>query len=174
MTSFGHLDGFTVRSLPVNPDTLLLLLVGLTLAGNLLWVMARHCTIGVGLLLGVQVWTVAAEGRLPAMNLGVSVYPADALTICAFCIGMARLLRRGLPARARLLPLLILIALAGWSAVRGIASFGLQAVGNDGRGAFWCVLAAAVYVATMPRGAALDRVLTRTWLATAAAYAVLC
>ncbi|TKA11622.1 O-antigen ligase family protein [Actinacidiphila oryziradicis] len=153
---------------------MLLLLVGLTLAGNLLWVMARHSTIGVGLLLGVQVWTVAAGGQLPAMSLGVSIYPADALAICAFCIGVARLLRHGLPARAGMLPLLILIALAGWSAARGIATFGLQAVGNDGRGAFWCVLAAALYVATTPLSAALDRAVTRTWLASVAAYAVLC
>ncbi|WP_329318652.1 O-antigen ligase family protein [Streptomyces sp. NBC_01262] len=168
------LDGFTVQSLPVSSDTLLLLLVGLTLAGNLLWVMARHYTIGVGLLLGVQVWTVAAKGQLPAMSLGVSVYPADALAVCAFCIGTVRLLRDGLSVRVKLLPLLTLIALAGWSAVRGITAYGLQAVGNDGRGAFWCVLAAALYVATMPPSAALDRVVTRTWLAMAATYAVLC
>ncbi|MFG2755521.1 O-antigen ligase family protein [Streptomyces wuyuanensis] len=162
-----------MRLLPVDPQTLLMLLTALPLVGLLLWVFARHCGIAIGLLLAAPVWSVAVDGQTASLDLGVRLYPADILTACALCVAAARLPRRDLWARSGLLPVLVLVALAGWSTVRGVAAFGVEAAGNDARVYFWHFLAFALYVATLPLSAPLSRVVPRAWLASAAAYVLL-
>ncbi|MFI1467787.1 O-antigen ligase family protein [Streptomyces wuyuanensis] len=162
-----------MRLLPVDPQTLLVLLTALPLVGLLLWVFARHCGIAIGLLLAAPVWSVAVDGQTASLDLGVRLYPADILTACALCVAAARLPRRELWARSGLLPALVLVALAGWSTVRGVAAFGVEAAGNDARVYFWHFLAFALYVATIPLSAPLSRVVPRAWLASAAAYVLL-
>ncbi|WP_351233399.1 O-antigen ligase family protein [Streptomyces sp. NPDC002133] len=162
-----------MRHLPVDPHTLLTLFTALPLVGLLLWVFARHCGTAIGLLLGTQVWAVAAGGQTAALDIGVRVYPMDVLAVCALCVALVRLWRGGLTGHAGLLPLLTLVALTGWSTLRGIANFGLQAAGNDSRVYFWYFLAIALYTATAPLGTSLSRIVTRAWLASAAAYALL-
>lgn len=162
-----------MRLLPVDPQTLLVVLAALPLVGLLLWVFARHCGIAIGLLLAVPVWSVAVDGQTASLDLGVRLYPADVLTACALCVAAARLPRRDLRARSGLLPVLVLVALAGWSTLRGVAAFGIEAAGNDARVYFWHFLAFALYVATLPLNAPLSRVVPRAWLASAAAYVLL-
>ncbi|MFD7443119.1 O-antigen ligase family protein [Streptomyces sp. NPDC059909] len=162
-----------MRHLPVDPHTLLTLLTALPLVGLLLWVFTRHCAIAIGLLLGIQIWAVAVGGQSAALDIGVRIYPADVLTACALCVALVRVSRRGPSAHAGLFPVMALVVLAGWSTLRGIATFGLQAAGNDSRVYFWHFLAIALYIATVPQSAPLGRVVTRAWLATAAAYALL-
>lgn len=162
-----------MQLLPVDPQTLLMLLTALPLVGLLLWVFARHCGIAIGLLLGTQVWVVAAGGQTASLDLGVRLYPADILTACALCVATARLPRRDLWTRSGLLPALVLVALAGWSTLRGVAAFGVEAAGNDARVYFWHFLAFALYVATLPLNAPLNRVIPRASLASAAAYVLL-
>ncbi|MFJ8076228.1 O-antigen ligase family protein [Streptomyces sp. NPDC096176] len=162
-----------MRHLPVDPQTLLLLLTALPLVAMLLWVFARHCGIAIGLLLGTQLWVVAAGGQTAALDIGVRVYPTDILDACAMCVAMARVPRLGLIARTGLPALLAMVALTAWSTLRGTASFGLQAAGNDSRVYFWHFLAVTLYLATAPLSASLGRAVTRAWLATAAVYALL-
>ncbi|AWI31827.1 hypothetical protein DDW44_25830 [Streptomyces tirandamycinicus] len=166
-------ERITVRLFPVDPQTLLMLLTALAFVGLLLWVFARHCRIAIALLLGSQVWIVAAGGQQAALDFGVRVYPADLLGVCALLVAVVRLPRRGLAARAGLGALLALLALTAWSTLRGVADFGLQAAGNDSRVAFWQFLAIVLYLATAPLSASLNRFVPRAWLATAAAYALL-
>lgn len=163
-----------VRDLPVDPHTLLAMLAGAALVGNLLWVFARHSVIGVVLLLAVQVGAEANLGQPVAFNLGVHIYPGDIVAVCASLVGLARLVRHGLPPRSGLLPLLAVVALTGRSVLYGAATFGLSAAGNDSRTYFSYVFAAALYISTAPLSAALGRSVTRAWLASATAFTVLC
>ncbi|MCZ7457125.1 O-antigen ligase family protein [Streptomyces sp. WMMC940] len=162
-----------MRLLPVDPQTLLMLLTALPLVGLLLWVFARHCGIAIGLLLGAQVWAVAMGGQTAVLEIGVSVYPTDVLGLCAICVAMARVPRRNLTAHAGSAALLAMVVLTAWSTLRGAAAFGLQAAGNDSRVYFWHFLAITLYLATAPLSSPLSRVVPRVWLATAAAYALL-
>ncbi|MGW0988056.1 O-antigen ligase family protein [Streptomyces sp. NPDC002486] len=162
-----------MRLLPVDPQTLLMLLTALPVVGLLLWVFARHCGIAIGLLLAAPVWSVVVDGQTASLDLGVRLYPADILTACALCVAAARLPRCDLRARSGLLPALVLVALAGWSTLRGVAAFGVEAAGNDARVYFGHFLAFALYVATLPLSAPLSRVVPRAWLASAAVYALL-
>ncbi|MEU4133694.1 O-antigen ligase family protein [Streptomyces wuyuanensis] len=149
-----------------------MLLTALPLVGLLLWVFARHCGIAIGLLLGTQVWVVVAGGQTAALDIGVSVYPTDVLDLCAMCVAMARVPRRGLIAHKALLALLALVVLTTWSTLRGIAAFGLEPAGNDSRIAFWHFLAITLYLATAPLNVSLTRAAVKAWLAAAAAYAL--
>ncbi|MEV1051979.1 O-antigen ligase family protein [Streptomyces sp. NPDC049887] len=162
-----------MRLLPVDPQTLLMLLTALPLVGLLLWVFARHCGIAIGLLLGTQVWIVAVGGQTAALDIGVRVYPTDVLDVCAIAVAMARVPRRRPTAYGAPAALLAMVALTTWSTLRGAAAFGLQAAGNDSRVYFWHFLAITLYLATAPPSASLSRVVPRAWLATAIAYALL-
>lgn len=162
-----------MRDLPIDPPILLTVFAAVALVGSVLWVFARHHATAIGLLLAVQVWTVAV-GPMAGFQAGITFYPADILAVGAFCTALGRLLLHGLPARAGLLPVLALAALTGWSTLYGIAAFGLQTAGNDSRVYFWYVLAAVLYTATAPPGAKLDRAVTRAWLTCAVVYAALC
>jgi hypothetical protein len=157
-----------------SPGTVLFLLIALVLAGNLLWVFARHSAIAVFLLLGAQVWTVAVGGQVPSADFGITVYPADVLAACAFGVGVARLPRRGAPPRTGLFWLLVVVGLTVWSTLYGVAEFGLRAAGNDSRMSFWYFLALALYIATLPAEAPLGRIVNWVWPASAVVFAALC
>ncbi|MEU2745309.1 O-antigen ligase family protein [Streptomyces collinus] len=162
-----------MRLLPVDPQTLLMLLTALPVVGLLLWVFARHCGIAIGLLLGTQVWVVVAGGQTAALDIGVRVYPTDILDVCAISVALVRVPRRNLKSHAGVAALLAMVVLTAWSTLRGAAAFGLQAAGNDSRTYFWHFLAITLYLATAPLSASLSRIVPRAWLATAAAYALL-
>lgn len=170
--------------LPADPQAVLRICAALTSGTALLWLFARHARLGVTMLLGAQVWAAATD-RMPCVDLGVQIYPADVLAGCALCVGLGRLLARGFaehgsphdgaaPRRAGLALLLVFVALTAWSSLCGAADFGLEAAGNDARTYFWHVLAAALYTATFPPSAALGRGVTLAWLASAIAYGALC
>lgn len=162
-----------MRLLPVDPQTLLMLLTALPVVGLLLWVFARHCGIAIGLLLGTQVWVVVAGGQTAALDIGVRVYPTDILDVCAISVALVRVPRCNLKSHAGVAALLAMVVLTAWSTLRGAAAFGLQAAGNDSRTYFWHFLAITLYLATAPLSASLSRIVPRAWLATAAAYALL-
>ncbi|MBA4860955.1 O-antigen ligase family protein [Streptomyces sp. PSKA54] len=150
-----------------------ILLVALPLAVVVLWVFARHHPVGIGLLLASQVWTVAAHGQVPALDLGFNAYPADLLGACACLVAFVRLLRHGMPARAGVLLVLGMIVLTACSLVRGISVGGLQTAANDSRVYFFQVFTFALYVATAPMSAAMGRAVSRAWLAAAGTYVLL-
>ncbi|MFC4471056.1 O-antigen ligase family protein [Streptomyces xiangluensis] len=147
--------------------------MGLALFIVLLWIFTRHCNIAIGLLLGVQVWMIAADGEVPVFDLGASIYPSDLLAACAMLVAGGRLLRRGVSPRAELLLVLALMCLIGWSIQRGIGASGLPAAANDARVYFWHVFSSTLYVTTAPLKAGWARTVVRLWLASAAVYAVL-
>lgn len=159
--------------MPALPYLTLVVAAGLSGFAALLWVFARCPTAAVAALLGVGVWGSAANGT-PAVNFGVQIYPGDVLTACALCVGASRVVTSRRASRSGLRLLVALIALTAWSTLRGIADFGLETAGNGGRSYFWSVLAAALYVATLPTKAAIGRVVVRLWVASAAGYAVVC
>jgi hypothetical protein len=155
------------------PHLLLTLLMMSAVSCSLLWILLRHHTVGVLLVLAVHALdTVASQNA--ALVLGFHVYPADVVSVCAAGVAVSRLLVHGVPKRAGLMPLLGLGALTLCSTLRGIGSFGLQTAVNDVRLSFWYLLAAALYTATMPAGVPVERAVRRAWGATAVAYAGLC
>ncbi|MFD1660313.1 O-antigen ligase family protein [Streptomyces caeni] len=162
-----------MHHLAVAVDTAPSLFAALTLAIALLWIFARHYSVGVGLLLASQVWIVVAHGRLPALDVGLHAYPADFLSACACLVALSRLLLHRVPARAGVLLILGMMALTVWSIVRGIGVGGFQTAANDSRVYFFQVFAFTLYVATAPLSAAMGRVIGRAWLAAAAVYVVL-
>ncbi|MFF7792330.1 hypothetical protein [Streptomyces sp. NPDC007991] len=149
------------------------LFVGLALFGILLWIFTQHCNTAIGLLLGVQVWSIAADGEMPLFDVGVSIHPSDLLAACAMLVAGARLLRRGVSPRAELVLVLAVMLLIAWSIQRGVGAWGLPAAANDARVYFWQVFASALYVATAPLRPGRARAVVRLWLASAAAYAAL-
>ncbi|MEU0217077.1 hypothetical protein ABZ281_19020 [Streptomyces sp. NPDC006265] len=149
------------------------LFLGLALFAVLLWIFTQHCNTAIGLLLGVQVWAIAAGGETPFLDVGFAVLPSDLLAACAVLVAVARLLQRGAPTRAELLLLLAVMCLIAWSLQRGAGTFGLASAANDARVYFWQFFASALYVATAPLHADRARVVVRLWLVTAAAYAAL-
>ncbi|MFJ7337135.1 hypothetical protein ACIQUU_28285 [Streptomyces sp. NPDC101116] len=162
-----------MQHLAVASDMIQTLFLGLALFAVLLWIFTQHCNIAVGLLLGVQVWAIAAGGETPFLDVGFSLLPSDLLAACAVLVAGARLLRRGAPPRAELLLLLAVVCLIAWSIQRGIGTFGLTSAANDARVYFWQFFASALYVATAPLHAGRARVVVRLWLLSAAAYAAL-
>ncbi|MER6059608.1 O-antigen ligase family protein [Streptomyces sp. NPDC001792] len=152
---------------------LITLLAASALTGGLLWILIRHHTLGVSLVLTVHAGSMV-DAPTSAVVLGVHVYPADVVTLCTASVGLGRLLVHGLPRRVGLLPLLGLTGLTLWSTLRGIASFGLQAAVNDARVSFWFTIAGALYIATMPANFCLERTVRRAWSTIALAYCVLC
>jgi hypothetical protein len=162
-----------VRHLAVAIDAAPILLAALTLAIASVWIFARHYPVGVWLLLASQVWTVAAHGRVPALDLGLHAYPADLLATCACLVAFFRLLRHRLSARTGVLLILGMMVLTAWSIVRGIGVGGFQTAANDSRIGFFQVFAFALYVATAPLSAAMNRAISRAWLAAVAAYVLL-
>ncbi|MEU9570112.1 O-antigen ligase family protein [Streptomyces massasporeus] len=149
------------------------LFLGLALFAVLLWIFTQHCNTAIGLLLGVQVWAIAAGGETPFLDVGFSVLPSDLLAACAVLVAGARLLRRGAPPRAELLLVLAVMCLIGWSLQRGVGAFGLTSAANDARVYFWQFFASALYVATAPLHPGRARAVVRLWLVSAAAYAAL-
>ncbi|WP_306926795.1 hypothetical protein [Streptomyces luteogriseus] len=149
------------------------LFLGLALFAVLLWIFTQHCNIAIGLLLGVQVWAIAAGGETPFLDVGFSVLPSDLLAACAVLVAGARLLRRGAPPRAELLLLLAVMCLIAWSLQRGAGTFGLASAANDARVYFWQFFASALYVATAPLHPGRARLIVRLWLVSAAVYAAL-
>lgn len=149
------------------------LFVGLALFAVLLWIFTQHCNTAIGLLLGVQVWTIAVDGEIPLFNVGVNIHPSDLLAACAMLVAGARLLRRRVPPRAELLLVLAVMLLIAWSTQRGVGAWGLPTAANDARVYFWQVFASALYVATAPLHAGRARAVVRLWLVSAAAYAAL-
>ncbi|MGW6097130.1 O-antigen ligase family protein [Streptomyces sp. NPDC055157] len=167
-------DGRTVQYLLPDPCALFTsILAASALTSGLLWILIRHHAVGVFLVLAVHAWAVVDTPR-SVVVLGTHVYPADVLSLCAAGVGLGRLLVYGLPRRAGMLPLVGLTGLTLWSALRGIASFGLQVAVNDARVSFGYLLAAALYTATLPVDFPLERTLRRGWVAIALVYAVLC
>jgi hypothetical protein len=149
------------------------LFLGLALFAVLLWIFTQHCNTAIGLLLGVQVWAIAAGGETPFLDVGFSVLPSDLLAACAVLVAGARLLRRGAPPRAELLLVLAVMCLIGWSLQRGVGAFGLASAANDARVYFWQFFASALYVATAPLHPGRARAVVRLWLVSATAYAAL-
>ncbi|MFG2022753.1 hypothetical protein [Streptomyces sp. NPDC048825] len=147
--------------------------MGLALFGILLWIFTQHCNTAIGLLLGVQVWAIAADGEISLLDVGVSIYPSDLLAACAVLVASARLLRRGVPPRAELVLVLAVMFLIACSIQRGVGVWGLPVAANDARVYFWQVFAAALYVATAPLHVGRARAVVRLWLVSAAAYAAL-
>ncbi|MBA2945198.1 O-antigen ligase family protein [Streptomyces himalayensis] len=163
----------TVQHLAVALEAAPILAAQLALAALTLWIFARHSSTGIALLLAAQVWTTAARGQVPALDLGFNAYPVDLVAACAFLVACARLLRHGLPARAGVLLILGMIGLTAWSVVRGISVGGLLAAAHDSRVYFLQVFAFVLYVATAPLSAAAGRAVSRAWLAAAATYGLL-
>lgn len=149
------------------------LFAGLALFGVLLWVFTQHCNTAIGLLLGVQVWAIAAGGEISLFEVGVNIHPSDLLAACAMLVAGARLLRRRVAFRAELLLVGAVMFLIAWSIQRGVGAWGLPAASNDARVYFWQVFASVLYVATAPLQACRARVVVRLWLVSAAAYAAL-
>ncbi|KOU70078.1 hypothetical protein ADK57_12280 [Streptomyces sp. MMG1533] len=147
--------------------------VGLALFAVLMWVFTQHCNTAIGLLLGVQVWSIAADGEIPLFDVGVNIHPSDLLAACAMLVAGARLLRRAVPPRAELLLVVAVMFLITWSIHQGVGAWGLPAAANDARVYFWQVFASALYVATAPLHAGRARAIVRLWLVSAAAYAAL-
>ncbi|MGW0611002.1 hypothetical protein [Streptomyces sp. NPDC002788] len=162
-----------MHDLAVASDITQTLFVGLVLFGVLLWIFTQHCNAAIGLLLGVQVWMIVADGKIPVLDVGANIQPSDVLAACAMLVGGARLLRRSVPPRAELLLVLAVMCLIAWSIQRGVGAWGLQTAANDARVYFWHVFASALYVATAPLHAGRARAVVRLWLASAAAYAAL-
>ncbi|MEU0247130.1 hypothetical protein ABZ192_22920 [Streptomyces sp. NPDC006235] len=162
-----------MQDLAVAADMAQTLFVGLALFAVLLWIFTQHCNTAIALLLGVQVWAIAAGGEVPLFDVGVSILPSDLLAACAMLVTCARLLRRAVPPRAELLLVLAVTFLIAWSIQRGIGTWGLTAAANDARAYFWQVFASVLYVATAPLHAGRARAVVRLWLLSAAAYAAL-
>ncbi|MFI9342453.1 hypothetical protein ACIG0D_14425 [Streptomyces sp. NPDC052773] len=162
-----------MHDLAVTSDITLTLFMGLALLAVLLWIFAQHCNTAIGLLLGVQVWMIAADGEIPVFDVGVTLHASDLLAACAMLVAGARLLRRGVPPRAELLLVLAVMCLIAWSIQRGVGPWGLQTAANDARVYFWQVFASVLYVATAPLHPGRGRAVVRLWLVSAAAYAAL-
>jgi hypothetical protein len=162
-----------VHDLAVASDITQTLFVGLALFVVLLWIFTQHCNTAIGLLLGVQVWAIAADGEISLFHVGVSIHPSDLLAACAMLVAGARLLRRRVSPRAELVLVLAVTFLIAWSIQRGVGAWGLPAAANDARVYFWQVFASALYVATAPLQAGRARAVVRLWLVSAAAYAAL-
>jgi O-antigen ligase len=114
--------------LPRDPDQLLLLLAGaLVVVGGTVLVRHRRM-VGVVALLVVQLLSVA--GVAPALTAGgLSLYPSDIVLVVLALVVLVTP-RPYTPGRRALL---VLVALAVFATLRGLAAFDLQTAGNSAR-----------------------------------------
>ncbi|MGW5433710.1 O-antigen ligase family protein [Streptomyces sp. NPDC004059] len=143
---------------------LLLTCTALLFFGGLVVVFARFPGTGMMLFGAGTAWEIATPESLPALPVGVSLYPLDILVAAAVLVTLGHLVlgwgpRRSLGSAALAVLLLLVFA----SVLRGIADVGLETAGRSARAEFLRVLGGASYVMVVRPGRNLLPAITRVW-----------
>ncbi|WP_037607216.1 O-antigen ligase family protein [Streptacidiphilus rugosus] len=133
---------------------------------------AASPTVGVSALAAGQAWQVVTRGQVPVLDAGISLYPLDILAVCAALAAAISLVRRPVKAHLGHAALAVLALLVSVSLLTGMEAYGFQPAGNEARVYFLHVLAVVSYIATVGRGASLERTMLVTWIVLACVYSV--
>lgn len=134
----------------------LFILMGLAFAALLVDVVIRRPVVAAAIIMSDLV-VRNADVPLPSIPIGsVSIYDHDLVFALIGVAALARLLRKRSFTWAQRL-LLLVAALAGFSLLRGLMSFGVETAVNESRNWIFLLLA-ALYFTTVVSGEVLDRV----------------
>ncbi|WP_367322983.1 O-antigen ligase family protein [Streptomyces sp. HUAS ZL42] len=146
----------------LDPTTVLFGCAGLIACAALSASFVRWPVWGIGLYTAVQLWQSQQNMRPPLRSPGLDLMPTDVLTVCLLAAALIMSVRkRGRRPRASLL---VLLGLTACALMRGFGLFGVQTAGNEARTSFVQLLCVAFFVAAIPPGRNLLRVVSLIWV----------
>ncbi|MFJ7178082.1 O-antigen ligase family protein [Streptomyces massasporeus] len=154
----------------LDPTTLLLGCAALMVCAALVASFIRWPVWAIGLYIAVQLWQARQNVRQSLAGSGVTLLPADVLTVCLLVAAFIMLIGN----RGRRAPVLLLalLALTAFSLIRGFGLFGVQTAGNEARNVIQ-LLCVALFVAVLSPGRNLVRAFTLIWVLAACALSCL-
>jgi hypothetical protein len=156
----------------LTPEAVLLAVAALVVATAVVLLFARSPAVGISALAAAQAWQVVSRGHVPVLSVGISLYPLDLLTLCAALAAVVSLVRHPVKPHLGHGLLALLGLLVAASLVTGMATYGVQAAGNEARTYFLHVLGVVSYTAVVQPASSLDRLIVRVWMALSCVYCV--